>query len=214
LWNLALLAQRENKPREAEEMFARLVASYPDWEDAAFRLGHLQLERGDFAAAAKSFELCLKKNGSWIEALVNLAAAKWSSGELEAAGEAYHRVLAIDPKHVEAQRALAAVLIQRKDAAAARKIYSELATAGNATPELAFNLGLLLQSGGDHAGAAGCFRDAAAVKATGANNASAPAGIPQPLVRHALINLGHALKASGRERDAREAWSRITVAGN
>ena len=41
--------------QDAEKRLASLVAVKPDWEDAAFRLGFLQLQRGDYASAVDSF---------------------------------------------------------------------------------------------------------------------------------------------------------------
>ena len=49
LWNLALLAEREGNLEQAEQHFEKLLAVKSDWEDAAFRLGFLQLQRGEYA---------------------------------------------------------------------------------------------------------------------------------------------------------------------
>ena len=87
----------------------------PDFEDAAFRLGFLQLQRGEFASAVDSFETCLKKRKDWVEALLNLGLACWKFEDLDAATETFNRVLALQPKNIDALRALIAIAIERKD---------------------------------------------------------------------------------------------------
>ena len=59
--------------------------------------------------------------------------------------------------------------------------------------ELSYNLGLLLQSAGEPAKAAECYQMASAA---------------QPDFPAALTNLGHALKAVGKDEEARAAWSK------
>ena len=69
----------------------------PDWEDAAFRLGFLQLQRGEYAGAVDSFEICLKKRKDWVEALINLGLAFWKFEDLEGAAQTFRRVLSLQP---------------------------------------------------------------------------------------------------------------------
>src|SRR5207237_1657241 len=95
LWNLALLSEKENRADQAEQYFERLVKRQPDWQDAAFRLGFLQLQRGEFAGAVDSFELALKKRPDWIEGLLNLGLACWKFEDLESAQRTFERVLAL-----------------------------------------------------------------------------------------------------------------------
>ena len=73
------------RPSEAEPYFEKLVALQPDFEDAAFRLGYLQLQRAEYAGAVDSFETCLKTREDWVEALLNLGLACWKFEDLDAA---------------------------------------------------------------------------------------------------------------------------------
>ena len=59
--------------------------------------------------------------------------------------------------------------------------------------ELSYNLGLLLQSAGENKLAAECYQIAVEKK---------------PDFPDALLNLGHALKAIGKEEEAPQVWSR------
>src|SRR5262249_17387856 len=150
LWNLALLAERENKHQEAELCLEKLAKLKPDWEDAAFRLGYWQLERGEYAGAVDNFEAFLKKRKDSAEALLNLGLAHWKFGDTAGAAEAYGRVLALKPANGTAQtaalRALAAMAIEAGDHKRALELHQKLASAGGRSVEVSYNTGLLLQS--------------------------------------------------------------------
>ena len=169
----------------------------PDWQDASFRLGYLRLKRGEFAGAVDCFEACLKQRKDWPEALLNLGVASWKFGDLESAADAFRQVLSINPKHSDALCYLAAVAIEQKNSSEAREIIGKLGSLGAPAPELQYNLGLLLQSAGDHGAAAECYRVTLQHK---------------PEFSHAMINLGHVLKASGQEEEARNVWSQAAAA--
>ena len=94
-------------------------------------------------------------------------------------------------------RALTAIAIESKNASEARTLYQQFTTAGGRSPELAFNLGLLLQSSGDPGAAAESYK--AAVEA-------------KPDFAEALLNLGHSLNAAGQKDEARRAWSKAVEA--
>jgi tetratricopeptide (TPR) repeat protein len=197
LWNLVLAAERDGNAGETEKLLERLLAAEPDRHDATFRLGYLQLQRGEYAGAVDSFEACLKKRKDWLEARLNLGLACWKFGDLEAAAATFRVVLGMNPKQTDALRSLAAVAIEQKNAAEARETVKKLDSLGAATPELTYNLGLLLQSAGDHNAAAECYRTTLQHK---------------PQFSGALINLGHALRAVGKDDQAKELWSQAVAA--
>jgi tetratricopeptide (TPR) repeat protein len=197
LWNLAIAAEREGNAAEAEEHLEKLLAADQNWQDASFRLGYLRLKRGEFAGAVDCFEACLKQRKDWPEALLNLGVAFWKFEDLEGAVDAFRQVLAINPKNADALRYLAAVAIEQKNSSEAREIVGKLGSLGTPTPELQYNLGLLLQSTGDYGAAAECYRVTLQHK---------------PEFSAAMINLGHALKANGQDEEARIAWSQAAAA--
>jgi tetratricopeptide (TPR) repeat protein len=151
------------------------------------------LHRGDYAGAVDGFEISLKKRKDWVEALLNLALATWKFGDLDAAEATYQRVLALKPSHIDALRALAALALERKDVKRALELHQALASAGGRSVEVSFNTGMLLQAAGELEKAADCFRAAVDQK---------------PDFSQALLGLGNALKALGKEEEARGAWSR------
>ena len=68
---------------------------------------------------------------------------------------------------------------------------------GERSIELSYNLGLLLQAAGEHKAAAECYQLAVDKK---------------PDFTDAMLNLGHALKAVGKEDEAKKMWSKaVTV---
>jgi tetratricopeptide (TPR) repeat protein len=106
-------------------------------------------------------------------------------------------VLTLQPANPDALRALTAIAIERKDPTLALDLHQKSVSLGEPSPELSFNLGLLLETTGDEVRAAECYRAAV----------SAKADFPE-----ALLNLGHALRATGREEEARTAWSQAASA--
>jgi protein O-GlcNAc transferase len=89
------------------------------------------------------------------------------------------------------------VAIEQKNASEAREIIGKIGLLGPPSPELQYNLGLLLQSTGDSIAAAECYRATLQHK---------------PEFSGALINLGHALKAAGQDEEARNVWSQAVAA--
>ncbi len=115
LWNLAIASEQLGQLQDAEQYFNRLVKIAPDFEDAAFRLGFLQIQRGEYASAVDSFEACVNRRPDWIEALLNLGLACWKFEDLDTASATFERVLALQWSNTDALRALLAIAIERKD---------------------------------------------------------------------------------------------------
>ncbi len=184
---------------DAERRFEKLLAVKSDWEDAAFRLGFLQLQRGEYAGAVDSFEVCLNKRRDWVEALINLGLAFWKFEDLDGAAQTFHRVLTLQPANTDALRALTAIAIERKDPRLALELHQKATGLGEPSPELSFNLGLLLQSIGDEA-------------ASGAMLSVRAGGQPNPISRR-LCSISGALcgRPAGRTKRARPGGKAATA---
>jgi tetratricopeptide (TPR) repeat protein len=76
-------------------------------------------------------------------------------------------------------------------------VEGKLQELGAPLPELAFNIGVLLEKSNLYEDAARTYRRAADVK---------------PGFAEALLNLGHALKALGQEEEARSCWRQAVEA--
>src|SRR6202035_5441643 len=119
--------------------------------------------------------------------------ACWKFEDLETAAETFGRVLTLQPHNGDAIVALIAIAIERKDHKRALDLHRRLTSLGQHAPELAYNLGLLLQASGENDSATECYLAAVEHK---------------PEFPEALLNLGHALRATGKEQEARAAWGK------
>ena len=94
-------------------------------------------------------------------------------------------------KSIDALRGLAALAVEREDLDKALDLQAKLIEAGERTPELFYNTGLLLQKSGQVEDAVRLYQEALS---------------DRPNFPEALLNLGHALKSQGKPDEAREFW--------
>ncbi len=120
----------------------------------------------------------------WREAEVNLALAYSKLGRTQESEAVLAALLAREPGYQPALRGAAVSL--NADA------LENLRKAGDDSPEVLFNSGVAHQQAGEWGQAADCYREALAVN---------------PDFAEALVNLGHALLASGDEAGAHESWA-------
>src|SRR6185436_14196030 len=133
----------------------------------------------------------VRKRSPWPEAQLNLGLALWNTNDHEGAAKAFETVLESDPSSIDALRGLAAMAVEREDLDRALDLQAKLIEAGERTPELFYNTGLLLQKSGQVDDAIRLYQEALAER---------------PNFPEALLNLGHALKAQGRPDEARTCW--------
>src|SRR5262249_24991679 len=124
-------------------------------------------------------------------AQLNAAIAWQKLGELDHASDGFERALALQPDCVDALRGLAGIAIERNALQQALELDGKLIHLGQRTPELPYNTGLLLQKTSQHQSAALLYEEA--LRAS-------------PDFAEALVNLGIALQAMGREEEARQHW--------
>jgi tetratricopeptide (TPR) repeat protein len=124
---------------------------------------------------------------------VNLGLACWNVGELDRATEAFRMVLDQDPSPVDALRGLAAISVERENYDDALDYQAKLIEAGERSPELFYNTGLLLQKAGQVDDAIRLYKEALEEK---------------PEFAEALLNLGHAMKEKGQPDEARGYWKK------
>ena len=197
LWNLSHLYEKLGYTEDAEKCMEKVVENEPERGDAWFRLGYFRLLRGDHASSIEPFRNCVSQRPDWLEALVNLGQAQWRSGDLEAAKASLSQAVACHPASTDALRALAALSVAMGDYIQALDLEGKLQELGAPLPELAFNIGVLLEKSNLYEDAARTYRRAADVK---------------PGFAEALLNLGHALKALGQEEEARSCWRQAVEA--
>jgi tetratricopeptide (TPR) repeat protein len=162
LWNLVLTAEQSGNAREAERLCATLVSKSSKPDTALFRLGSLRFQRGDYSGSSEAFRNCLKKRPDWPAAQLNLGLSLWKSGNRD---EARQKLESVNGAYgSEALHSLAMMAAERQDYQQALGYYNKLADAGERTPELFYNTGLILQNLGRPEEAAQQYREALAVK--------------------------------------------------
>jgi tetratricopeptide (TPR) repeat protein len=162
LWNLVLVAEKSGSASEAERLCELLVSKSPKSEAALFRLGALRFERADYSGSAEAFRGCLAARPDWPAAQLNLGMALWKTGNRKEARQKLESLTA--DYAVDAQYFLATMAAEREDYQAALDHYKKLADAGEQSPELFYNMGLILQNLGCADEAAKQYREAIAVK--------------------------------------------------
>jgi tetratricopeptide (TPR) repeat protein len=115
------------------------------------------------------------------EAFIEKARTLDQAGLQPAAREAWRAILAVIPDHPEATARLGRLAFDDGDPAAARRLL-ERAVAGQAPAAVWFDLGLVRQDLGDHAGAAAAYREALEIR---------------PDYAEAALNLGTVLQDKG-----------------
>jgi tetratricopeptide (TPR) repeat protein len=189
--HIALLAERQGRIEDAIAIYESVVAADPSHSDARFRLGYSRLERHDYQGAAQDFEACLARRPEWREAEINLSLAYSKLNRPADAQAVLDRLLAREPGAPEALRASAAVSLLADPAHSLERLI-KLQQAGDRSPEVLFNSGILYQQAGDQRLAIACYREALS---------------SNPRYAEAWVNLGHALMATGEQEAARESWA-------
>ena len=147
--------------------------------------------RGDFLNSLDAFKTCLKKRGDWPEAQLNAGIAYWKTGDLVGARGAFQDVLASRPGNIDALRGLAALTLEAGDHTQSLHLHQRLIDAGQRSPEIFYNAGLICQELDEIRDAIVFYREALKI---------------DPDFPEALLNLGHALNYIGAKDEARACW--------
>jgi protein O-GlcNAc transferase len=188
LWNLAILHEEDGHPEKAEAVYLRLIAIKHRSEEAAFKLGYLRFQRGNFVGAVEAFETCLIEQPNWRAAVLNLSLAQWRCGDRTLATATLEGALAQNPDTLRLRANLA---IDGGEWKTTQDVEAQLSAAGENTSEIAYNIGVLQQRAGLHQQAVPTYKHALE---------------QNPNFAEAWLNLGHAFKTLGQDGDAQSAW--------
>lgn len=191
LWNMALVQEKEGQAGQAEQLYTRLIESGSHTAGASFRLGLLRIARKEYAGAAEAFERCRAEPGMETASAINLGLVHWKAGDCAEATSVLDAVLQRDPDSVRALEFRAVLALESGDWKRAEELEHRLAGLGENTSVLAYNIGVLQQAEDLPEEASASF---------------ARACDGQPEMIAALINGGHALKASGKHAQSARAW--------
>lgn len=193
-WNRALHLEKTGNYKEAEGAYASVAPGGVHHKDAWLRLGHLRMERKDWAGAVEVLRVCAQGENGGEEAAFRFALAQWRSGDRSGAEKTLQHLVAVDPNHAEGWRLLCCVAVENGDYIQGAEAHEKLAALGVHDAALAYNLGVLLQGAGLHEEAARFYQ--AALR-------------QRPELGEALLNLGHVWNTLGNEEDAQRCWSAV-----
>ncbi len=193
--NLAALYEESGAARNAEEIYRELAsyASGPEAAEPLFRLGLLRLAEGRGDEATREFEACLELRPDWTEAALNLGFSLYHAGHLDRAKSALEEALANDPNATDALRGLATIALEQDKRGEALELHRRLIRAGEVSPEIYHNAGLLAQNMQLSNEAEQFYRRSLELN---------------PGFTEALVNLGHVLLSLGKAAEARDCWCR------
>jgi protein O-mannosyl-transferase len=97
----------------AAEAFKKVIARYPESDQALVGLASAQIQSGQLDAAEKSLRAAIAKNERNVEAHKNLGIVLMSRGNLDAARKELERALELRPDHLEDQVWLARINMQQ-----------------------------------------------------------------------------------------------------
>jgi len=179
--------------RDTRALFAHALAVDEHNYLAHVKLGELDLEQGDLAAARARFERALAIQPRFAHALGKLALCDLAEGELVAARERLLAARALEPDDPELRLNLGVVELERGELEAARAHFEAVRALDPANADARFDLGLVAQRAGEPVAAEEHYRAALAL---------APEHV------EAWSNLGQLLLAAGRLAEAEEALRR------
>jgi tetratricopeptide (TPR) repeat protein len=189
LWNLGLIAERQELFLEAETYFAKLAAIAPDHPTAMLHLGYVRLRLGNTPSSIAALERCAAARPNWADPHIYLGLAQWTMGDTWSAALHLDRALSIHPGHPVALQARTALALETGDLSIAPELEAQLADLGHTLPEFCYRLGILQYSAGQYDAAVHSYRRAVGKKPTFAD---------------ALVNLGCTLEKMGKRDQARE----------
>jgi hypothetical protein len=157
-----MAADRKRRLDDAARHFEKAVAIYPKYADAWYRLGHVQVEKNDSAAARASFAKAIAIDPKLVPPYVELAALNVNEGKWREAVENSQRAIRLDSSGVPVVyyfNALANFNLQNWDAAEKSARQLQKLDTQRRYIKIDRILGAVLAGRKDYAGAAQQMRD-------------------------------------------------------
>ncbi|MCI0400692.1 MAG: tetratricopeptide repeat protein [Gammaproteobacteria bacterium] len=156
----ALAFQQAGELQQAELLYRRILASYPDQPVALHGLGAIAFQAGHYADARTHFSKAAEADPQDPELHNDLGSVLMESGALDAAERCYRTALALNPAYAEVHYNLGTLLCKQEKLEAAIESFRE---AVRHKPDYAgayFNLGFALQEAERLQEAAGAYAKA------------------------------------------------------
>lgn len=188
---LAVIAQDENRQRDAETYVRRALAVVPGQPLYLNTLGNGLLAQGRTDEAIAALGEATKAAPGQADIVFNLANAERQAGRYEDAVASYRKCIALNPGHLGAHNNLALLLKAFGDAESAATVLIEAVAYAPASVETRFNLGNALHMAGRLDAAAAAYRKVIELA---------------PRHADAHVNLGVVLRERGLSGEAERAF--------
>lgn len=194
LWNLAMLYEQLDNLPQAAEALRKSIVQQPEWaEESLVRLAAIEIRQAQYEPAAATLGHLLSLRPDSAEALFQLGEVLYKLGEFDRAQDLMMKAIHLNPSEASWIRELQRIAIERGDAILALDCHEKLTEARLETPEMDYNLGVVMQAESELELAAKYYLRALEKK---------------PELTCALLNLGHALDGLGRPSEARTCWGK------
>jgi tetratricopeptide (TPR) repeat protein len=194
LWNLAILHEQLGNLPQAAEALRKSILQQPEWaEESLARLAAIEIRQEQYEPAAATLSRLLSARSDSAEALFQLGGVLYKLGEFERSQDLMMKAIHLKPSESSWIRELERIAVERGDALLALDCHEKLTETSLETPEMDYNLGVVMQSESELELAAKFYLRALEKK---------------PDLSSALLNLGHTLEGLGRTTEARTCWGK------
>ena len=193
----AITLHRQNRLREAEKLYARVLKAAPDTFDALHLLGTIKAQNGQMGEALRLIQAAIKINPRAADALINLANVLHALKRDADALDCLDKALAIDPSDLQALQNRGSALLALNRPQEALACFEQLVQRAPQNGEALLNRGVALATLERHAEALADF-DAALTLA--------------PVHPDLHYNRGNALLQLARHAEAIAAFDRTLAA--
>ncbi len=163
--NLANLLQTAGDFTRADYHFKTSLGLNPKDAAVHFNYGRALAARGKLDQGQARFEAALRLNPDFAEAATALGMLFATQGQIEPAIQLYRRAMQSRPGLLLPRLHLGRALLSRGGRREAKQLFQSIVQADASNDEALWELGKILQSEGDPAGAAACFRKATLLRA-------------------------------------------------
>ncbi len=153
----AIALHRQNRLREAEKLYARVLKAAPDTFDALHLLGTIKAQSGQMGEALRLIQAAIKINPRASDALVNLANVLHALKRDADALDCLDRALAIDPSDLQALQNRGSALLTLKRPQEALACFEQVVQRAPRNGEALLNRGVALATLERHAEALNDF---------------------------------------------------------
>ncbi len=200
-FNLGIASQKLGRLEWAAKALKRASELRPDQAVIHTCLGAVLQLKGDWEGAAAAFALALKVAPNHLEALWGLEQACEQTSASSKAEKVLEQILTVTADSPEAWFRLGWFRAQRQAWAPAAAAFERCSRLRDDWADAFLNLGIAQLKLGDEDAARASFQ------AAGGTGQPVAQAAEQSNFTNALVNLGHALRGLGKEKEARECWS-------